>query len=195
MRKIIFSINTSLDGYFEGPHHEIDWSIADAELHDFYSDLIRDADLEIFGRVTYQLMESYWPKARSDPNNTPSEIRFADTLNPKPKIVYSKTLSQVGWNTRLFDTFNPHEIREMKSQPGNYILISGPTLAREFFRYGLVDEYLPVVHPVAIGNGTPVFDGLIELPKLELLSDQRLTSGAIGLRYRVVSNGASHSEA
>ena len=189
MRKIIFSINTSLDGYFERPSHELDWSIADAELHDYYSDLLQNADLLIFGRVTYQLMESYWPTAPSDPNNTPSEIRFANTINPKPKIVYSKTIRQVGWNTRLLNTFNPQEIREMKSQPGNYILISGAALARVFFSHGLVDEYMPMIHPVAIGSGTAVFDGMTSLPRLETLGSQRLASGAVAIRYSVQKDG------
>jgi len=190
MRKIIFSINTSLDGYFEGPHKELDWTIADAELHDFYSDLLGDADLFIFGRVEYQMMLDYWPTAPSDPNATPSEKRFANTLNPKPKIVYSKTLRQVGWNTQLRNTFIPQEILELKSQPGSYILVSSAAMARVFFSHGLVDEYIPMIHPVAIGSGNAVFAGMTTLPRLETLGSQRLASGAVAIRYSVQTDGA-----
>lgn len=190
MRKVIFSINTSLDGYFEGPHKELDWTIADAELHDFYSDLMRDADLLIFGRVTYQMMLDYWPTAPSDPNAQPSEIRFANTLNPKPKVVYSKTLRQVGWNTQLRNTFDPQEILELKSQPGSNIFVDGAALARVFFSHGLVDEYIPMIHPVVIGSGNAVFAGMTNLPRLETMGIQQLASGAVAIRYRVQTDGA-----
>jgi dihydrofolate reductase len=190
MRKIIFSINTSLDGYYEGPHKELDWSIADAELHDFYSDLLGGADLLIFGRVVYQMMLDYWPNAPSDPDATPSEKRFANTLNPKPKLVYSKTLRQVGWNTQLRNTFNPQEILGLKSQPGSYILVSSAAMARVFFSHGLVDEYMPMIHPVVIGSGNAVFAGMTTLPRLETLESHRLASGAVSMRYSVQAYAA-----
>ena len=190
MRKIIFAINTTLDGYFEGPNKELDWTIADAELHDFYSDLLQNADLLIYGRVTYQMMLDYWPTAPTNPHATPDEIRFANTLNPKPKIVYSTTLKQVGWNTQLRSTFDPQEILELKSQPGSDILVGGPALARVFLSHGLVDEYMPMIHPVAIGSGNAVFAGMASLPRLETLGSQCLTSGAVAMRYRVHPNGA-----
>ena len=185
MRKIIFAINVTLDGFFEGLHQELDWSIADAEMHDFYAKLEEGADLLIYGRVTYQMMASYWPTAPSDPNATPSEIRFANALNPKPKIVYSKTISQAGWNTQVKNTFDPEEIREMKSQEGSYILLGGAKIAKVFFDHGLVDEYYPMIHPVAIGAGNAVFSGVSVLPRLEMQAIHRLASGAVDIQYKV----------
>ncbi len=188
MRKIIFSMNVSIDGFFEGPHKEIDWSIADEELHDFYTSLIQEADSMIFGRLMYETMFPYWPNARSDPHATPFEIRFAEAISPIRKIVYSTTLKDPGWNTQVIRVFDPAEIQAIKEQPGSYILLSGGArLAKAFFEHGLVDEYQLMIHPVAIGSGTPVFGNLNSLPTLEFVSSQRLASGAIALTYR--SNG------
>ena len=161
MRKLIFSIPISLDGYIEGPHRELDWVSADDELHDFASDLLQTADLLLYGRVTYELMVNYWPNASSDPTATESMKRFAKTLNPMRKIVYSKTLRQAGWNTQVVGALDPKEIYAMKFQSGGNILLSGgATLASAFFKLGLVDEYQPIVQPVAIGDGKRVFTGI-----------------------------------
>lgn len=189
MRKIIFSIPITIDGFIEGPNRERDWVIADDELHDFYTNMMQDGDLLIFGRVTYELMAGYWPTAPSDPNATEAEKRFANTLNPKKKIVFSRTLGHVDWNTQLVRDFDPQDIKIMKSQPGGNILLSGgASMAQVFFKYELVDEYIPVIQPVAIGNGKALFDGLQELPKLAFKGYQRHHSGALALRYQVNGN-------
>ncbi len=185
MRKVIFSINTTLDGFFEGPHHELDWTVADGELHDFYADLLQGADLTLYGRVTYKLMLDYWPNAPSDPRATESEKHFADAINASRKIVYSKTLTQVGWNSELRRSFDPEEIRALKAEPGSYILVDGPMLARSFFQNNLVDEFIPVIHPAAIGRGTALFSGITDFPKLALQWSRRFESGAVVLSYHV----------
>jgi dihydrofolate reductase len=122
MRKLIFSIPITLDGFIEGPHRELDWVIPDDELHDFYADMLRKSDLILYGRVTYELMLSYWPNAPADPTISPGMLRFADALNPLKKIVYSKTLKDVKWNTTILDSYDPGEIKNLKSQPGRDIL-------------------------------------------------------------------------
>src|SRR4030043_1714799 len=96
MRKIIFSIPITLDGYIEGPHRELDWVIADDEVHDFYSDLLENIDLVLFGRVTYELMAGYWPTATNDPSLPAGMLRYANTINPMKKIVFSTTFKNVG---------------------------------------------------------------------------------------------------
>ena len=118
MRKIIFSIPITLDGYIEGPHRELDWVKADDELHDFYSDLLEQTDLILFGRRTYELMISYWPKAPSDPTLSKGMLRYANTVNPMKKIVYSTTLKKADWNAQVMNKLNPEEIKKMKEQPG-----------------------------------------------------------------------------
>ncbi len=178
----------SLDGFIEGPHKELDWSIADAELHDYYAQELSEADLIIFGRVTYQLMADYWPTAGSDPHTSPSERRFANALNPMRKIVYSKTLKHVDWNTQLMHEFDPLQIQALKEEEGRPILIGGgASMATAFIEHGLVDEYRLMIHPVAIGKGKALFGGITKPLNLEFVSSQRLSSGAVALQYR--SNG------
>ncbi len=185
MRKIIFSIPISLDGFIEGPHRELDWVIADDDLHDFASDLLSRGDLIMYGRVTYELMVSFWPTATDDRSATKSIVRFANTLNPMKKIVFSKTLKQVGWNTQVVDTLIVDEIKQMKAQPGGDILLGGgATLAQAFIQGGLVDEYQLVVQPVAIGEGKSLFKGIYEMPKLHYQWSRPFQSGAIVLCYR-----------
>lgn len=186
MRKLVFSMNISLDGYLEGPHGELDWTVADAEMHDFFTNLLKQADLMIFGRVAYQLLASYWPTAASDPHIDRSELDFANTINPLPKIVYSRTLENVGWNTQVKREFQPEEIMELKAQPGRNIALSGgAAIAQTFLRHGLVDEIQLVIHPAAIGNGKALFGGLNDTLKLDFAWKQEFASGAVVLCYHL----------
>ena len=185
MRKIIFSIPITLDGYIEGPHRELDWVIADDELHNFYSDLLENIDLVLFGRVTYELMAGYWPTATNDPSLPAGMLRYANTINPMKKIVFSNTFKNVGWNTQVINTLIPDEIKKMKAQPGRDIALGGgAALAQAFMQHGLVDEYLLVVQPVVIGDGKPLFKGIQSMHKLDLLWSRRFHSGAVALCYR-----------
>jgi len=185
MRKIILSTPITVDGFIEGPHRELDWVVADDELHDFYTQLLLSGDLLLYGRVTYELMASYWPKANSDPRATDSMKRFAETLNPMRKIVFSKTLESADWNTQLIHSFVPEEIQAMKTQPGGNILLSGgATMAQAFIKHGLVDEYQLVVQPVAIGEGKALFGGLAYMHKLDFQWSRKFHSGAVVLCYR-----------
>lgn len=178
-------MNMSLDGFIEGPHQELDWTIADDELHEFYSDLLNTGDLLLWGRITYELMVNYWPTASNDPALSKGELRFANTVNPMKKVVFSKTLKNVGWNTQLVDTFNPDEILDMKTRPGGSILLGGgASIAKVFIQHGLIDEYQLVVHPVAIGAGTSLFGGIKDVLKLEYLWSRPFKSGAVALCYR-----------
>jgi dihydrofolate reductase len=187
MRKIIFSIPITLDGFIEGPQRELDWVIADDELHDFYTNLLQEADLLIYGRAAYELMANYWPMATADPKATEGMKRFANTLNPMQKIVFSTTLHNAGWNTQIINTFDPEAIQTLKTQPGGTILLSGgATMARSFFEHGLVDEYIPLIQPTAIGSGKALFTGMTSQPKLEFKWSQRLSSGAVALGYRII---------
>ncbi len=184
MRKVIFSIPITLDGYIEGPNRELDWVIPDDELHDFYTQLLKNADLILYGRVTYELMVSYWPTATSDSTIPGSMVRFANTLNPMSKVVFSKTLKNVGWNTKLVDSLIPEEISKMKSEEGRDILLGGgASIAQAFMQHNLIDEFQLVVQPVAIGNGKPLFNGMHDMLKLNLMWSRPFHSGAIALCY------------
>ena len=185
MRRIIFSIPITLDGYIEGPNRELDWVIADDDLHDFYTNLLNTADLILYGRVTYELMLNYWPKAPYDTSIPASMVRFANTLNPISKVVFSKTLKNVGWNTKLVDSLMPDEIIKMKLEKGRDILLGGgASIAQAFMQHNLIDEFQLVVQPVAIGRGKPLFNGIHDMLKLNFIWSRPFHSGAIALCYR-----------
>jgi dihydrofolate reductase len=185
MRKVIFSINITLDGFFEGPHRELDWAIADDDLHNYYARLLKNASIILFGRVTYELMASYWPTVSNDPSIPEGVINFANALNPLPKMVFSNTLQHVGWNTTVLKAVVPDEIKKMKTEPGGDIILGGgAVIGQSFFHYGLVDEIQLMVHPVVIGAGRGLFQGIDNGMKLKYLRSQILQSGAVALCYQ-----------
>jgi len=179
MRKLIFGINMTLDGCFD--HAAM---IADEELHEKAAELFRSADVIIFGRVMYQLMESYWPTATSDPSLTPGEIGFAKAINAIKKIVVSKTIEKVSWNTSVLRNLDYDEIVEMKKQPGKDILLGGGAkIAGAFMELGLIDEYRIIVHPVIMGRGRRLFEDVLKRTDLMLTGENIRKSGAVELLY------------
>jgi dihydrofolate reductase len=186
MRRIILSIPITLDGFIEGPNRELDWVIADDELHEFYSQLLQHADTLLYGRVTYELMASYWPTATDDKTIPMGMVHFANTLNPMPKIVFSKTLTKVGWNTQIINSVIPEEIMKMKAGPGRNILLGGgASLVQTFMEIGLVDELQLLIQPVAIGAGKPLFGGINRQVRLDFKWSQPFHSGAVLLCYHL----------
>ena len=185
MRKIIFSIPITLDGFIEGPQRELDWVIADDDLHNYYASLLKNASVILYGRVTYELMASYWPAAHNDPSIPKSMLNFANTLNPLPKIVFSNTLQHVGWNPTVLKAVVPEEIKRLKSQSGGDIMLGGgAALAQTFFQNGLVDEIQLMVQPVVIGAGKALFSGIDRGIKLKYLRSQSFQSGTVVLCYQ-----------
>lgn len=184
VRKIVYAMNISLDGFLARPDGSLDWAIADEELHAYYTELLRSADTEIFGRVTYQMMVDYWPTAAGDPSLSKGEIEFANALNPLKKIVYSTTLTEVGWNTRLEREVDLDAIRQMKQEPGKDIVLGmGPSLLSRFVSAGLVDEYHLAVHPVVLGAGIRFVGPLEAALHLKLERTRTLASGVVALSY------------
>jgi dihydrofolate reductase len=180
MRKLLAAINVSLDGYAD---HEI--GIADDELHDFFTNLLDNVDIILFGRVTYELMESYWPMAPNDPEATGSMIKFAHKINSMPKIVFSKTLKKVEWNnTKLIRNDFIKEIKKLKQQPGKNLSIGGISVIQELTNEGLIDDYWILVHPLIIGKGRLLFDGINQSIKLKLINIKNFDSGVVVLHYQ-----------
>ncbi len=176
---MVLAINLTLDGCID---HRV--MIADDELHDFFTGLLDNIDTELFGRVTYQLMESYWPHAPEDPNATRSMIRFARMYNAKPKIVFSKTLEKAEWNnTRLVRTNLVEEVTKLKQESGGALSVSGISVSQELMRHGLIDEYWLVVHPLILGQGRRLFDNLTEKITLKLIDTKKFKSGVVVLHY------------
>ncbi|MEU1086706.1 dihydrofolate reductase family protein [Streptomyces sp. NPDC005576] len=184
MRKLILSLSVSIDGFFEGPNHDIGWSLVDDELHQHFNDELGKMGAFIHGRVTYELMAEFWPTADADPANAGPVAEFAAIWRDMPKYVYSRTLAEAEWGT-LVREVDPEAIRALKAEPGGDVVVGGPMLADAFRRHGLIDEYRIYVHPVLIGRGTPLFRSTDTRTSLRLLETRRFGNGVVLLRYEV----------
>ena len=187
MGKLVYSMSVSLDGFVETPNRSLDWVLIDEELHSFFNDEAREMSAFLYGRRLYQLMVDYWPTAETDPSATPAMLEFARIWKDKLKIVFSRTLERVEWNSRLVRDDAAQEVARLKAQPGFDMSVGGPTLASTLIRAGLIDEYRLFVHPVILGAGTPFFPGLEDRIGLKLLETRTFDSGVIYLRYETVS--------
>ena len=189
MRKLYTFMSVSIDGYFEGPNHDISWHNVDSESNKFATEMLKKTDLFLWGRRIYQLMEAYWPGAAEDPSTSNDNREIAQLMNNTDKVVFSKTLERVeatkNWKvSKLVRKYDPNEIRRLKSLEGKEINVGGPDLAASFLRDGLIDELRFMVNPIAIGKGTPIFQGLEERMKLELIETRQFRSGNELLYYR-----------
>lgn len=184
MRQVIVFNRISLDGYFAGPHGEIDWFIRDADLDKAIHGAGR-ADMLLAGRVTYQLFESVWPKMAADPNAPKDMQATGRELNEMTKVVFSTTLKDVTWeNSRLLRRNVAQEVSQIKQGSGSSILIFGSgTIVQQLTAAGLIDEYFLAVTPVILGAGKPMFAGAGHV-SLKLVDTQSFASGNVLLQYR-----------
>jgi dihydrofolate reductase len=181
MRNVIFAINITLDGCCD--HTK---TIADEEMLEYYTHLIRDVDLLVFGRKTYQLMVPYWPDIAKSHSETKAENEFADTFDSINKIVFSRSLdSAEGTNARIVRTNLRDEILKLKKEQGKNILTGGVTVPSQLIELGLVDEYHFVVQPIVAGEGRRLLEGvsLQERLQLKLVESKVFESGCVALRY------------
>ena len=184
MRKLISSINITLDGFCD--HTAV---IADDELHLVANDLLKSVDAVLFGRVTYQLMESSWPLIVKKPTGLKSVDEFAVLIDNIPKVVFSRTLKNVEWkNTRLVNEDIKEEVVRLKQQPGRSLLVGGPAIIIELMKLGFIDEYQFCIQPIILGNGLPLFKNIRDRINLKLLKTRTFNSGAITLYYEPVKN-------
>lgn len=179
MRKLVAAINMTIDGYCD--HTAV---VADEELHDHYTQLLRNAGTIIYGRKTYQLMEEYWPNLVKNPAGNNAMDEFAVAIDKIPKIVFSHTLQQLNWDSaRLAMRDIKEEVMELKEQPGRNILAGSPSMITALTNLSLVDEYQLCVHPVIAGNGLALFKDIKDRVSLKLLKSKSLRSGALVLYY------------
>jgi dihydrofolate reductase len=181
MRRVTIFNMVTLDGYFEGPNHGIDWHNVDGEFNEFAIDQLNSAGGLVFGRVTYQLMASYWPT----PDALKDDPAVANLMNQVPKIVFSRTLDKAEWsNTTLVKGDAGQEIAKLKQQPGNDLYVFGSAnLTSTLMRLGLIDEYRVIVNPIVLGRGTPMFQNVQTPFKLKLVNARTFHSGNILLYY------------
>jgi dihydrofolate reductase len=178
MRKLIAAMNMTLDGFCD---HTA--GIPDEELHQHYTDLLNSAGTILYGRITYQLME-YWIPFLKNPTGNKSMDDFAVAIDRIPKIVFSRTLQQLDWETATLAKRNiKEEVLQLKQQAGKDILVGSPGLIVALTNLGLIDEYQLCVHPVILGNGLPLFKTINDKIILKLLKTKSFSSGAITLYY------------
>ena len=186
MRKLIAGINITLDGFCD---HTA--GIVDDETHQHYNDLLKTADTMIWGRTTYQLMESYWPTLVKEPSGNRTMDEFAVLADNIQKIVYSRTLQSVNWkNTILKNELHKEDILQLKQQPGKDILVGSPSMIVQLSQLGLVDEYQLAIHPVILGSGLPLFKNITDKIDLKLLQTKTFSCGVVCLYYQPVKRGA-----
>lgn len=183
MGRLIYLMNVSLDGFVETPDHGLEWTTVDDEIHAWFNDELRETEALLYGRRLYEVMAAYWPTAESDPGATAVTLDFARIWNPKPKLVFSRSLERVDGNARLVRAESDEDFARVKAGFDGELEVGGPTLAAEFIRRGLVDEYRLVVHPVILGAGTPFFPRMEWPLGLRLTETRTFASGAVYLGY------------
>ena len=174
MRKVIAAINMTLDGYCD--HTAI---TPDEAIHDHYSGLLKASGTALYGRVTYELM-TYWQTILKNPTGEKSMDEFAVAIDRIPKIVFSHTLKNTGWETaRLANRDIMEEVSALKQQPGKDILVCSPGLIITIMKLKLIDEFQLCIHPVITGSGLPLFKNINERVTLKLIRTKTFASGAV----------------
>ncbi|KJS57322.1 dihydrofolate reductase family protein [Streptomyces rubellomurinus] len=182
-RRIVLFSNVSLDGYFEGPDHDLGWQHVDDELHlHFNRELARMGGF-VSGRRTHELMAAYWPTADRDPAATAPMLEFADIWRAMPKTVFSRTLHHADWNTTVVREVTPRTVAALTRGPGGDLALSGGELAASFLAQDLIDEIRLYVAPVILGRGTLLFRPTEQPVPLTLTGTHRFTNGVTLLHY------------
>ncbi|MBO7744386.1 dihydrofolate reductase [Paenibacillus sp. MWE-103] len=187
MRKLVLFMHVSLDGYASDANGGLGWIPYNEEFEQYAEEVVAEVGSPVYGRKTYQLMESYWPTVLEDPNASKHEMEHAKWLQAVKKIVISGTMDKAEWdNTLLIKDNIAEEIKALKEQPGkNLVIFGSPGAAKTLLELGLIDEFLLTICPVVLGSGKSAFDGGVEKIKLKLLSSRTFNSGIIATRYEV----------
>ena len=197
MRKIISFMHISLDGFVAGLNGEMDWIKVDEEIFDYVGKRISEGDTALYGRVTYQMMESYWPTAGDKPTATKHDIEHSTWYNKVHKVVLSKTMKDAGLpagqagliNTKIISENLSDNINEIKQSPDggskDILLFGSPTATHSLIQLNLIDGYWLFVNPIILGRGIPLFKDIKDKIKLQLLTTRPFTSGVTELNYIV----------
>lgn len=187
MTKIISFMHLSLDGFVAGPNGELNWVKVDDEIFDYVGRRISEGDTALYGRVTYDMMESYWPAAGDKPNATKHDIEHSKWYCKVHKVVLSKTMKQTGLNNMTVISDNiTDRINEIKKSGSKDILLFGsPSATHSLIQLNLIDGYWLFVNPVILGQGIPLFKDINDKINLKLLNTHQFTSGVTELNYAV----------
>ena len=185
MRKIMYYVHQSLDGFIEGPNGEFDWALLGPELSDYSLSLAERADLFLYGRTVWEIMSSYWPTAESIGTDEHG-IAFAPIWREMPKVVLSTTLQSADWNTEIIR--DAEALRAIKTQPGKDILLTGSSsVAASLTDLGLLDEYHVIVHPVILGGGKPAYHPVKHRVNPSLTESRTFDHRTVLLRHDLVA--------
>ena len=183
MRRVIAGINTTLDGFCD---HTA--GIPDEEIHLHYADLLNNAGVILYGRITYQLMQ-YWQTLIEKPSGEKSMDDFAVAIDKIPKIVFSNTLKSTGWDSaKLSDQLIEEQVAELKKQSGKDILVGSRSLIIQLMKLNLIDEYQLMIHPVVAGGGLPLFENINNRTILKFIKTKIFSAGAVTLYYEPTKN-------
>ena len=190
MRKIISFMHMSLDGFVAGPKGEMDWIKVDEEIFDFVGMRIAESDTALYGRVTYEMMENYWPTAGDDPSASKHDIEHSKWYKNAHKVVLSKTMRDTGLNqTKIISENLSNEINKIKQSQnarGKEILLFGsPTATHSLIQQNLIDGFWIFVNPIILGQGIPLFTGIKDKIKLELLDTHQFSCGVTEMNYAI----------
>ncbi len=188
MRKLISFMHVSLDGFVAGLNGELDWVKVDEEIFDYVGKRISEGDTALYGRITYQMMESYWPTAADKPTATKHDLEHSKWYNQVHKVVPSKTMEDTGLpNTTIIQDNLSDRVNEIKQLAGNDILLFGsPTATHSLIQQNLIDGYWLFVNPIILGRGIPLFADISDEIKLKLLPTTRqFACGVTELNYHV----------
>jgi dihydrofolate reductase len=186
MRKILVFENVTLDGFMAGPNGELDWAIRDDEVTEYSKEGNESTDTFLFGRLTYDMMASFWPT----PMGKSANPVFAEALNNAPKIVFSRTLKTADWqHTAVVHEITKEKILTLKQRPGKNMMIFGSgSLVEQLTNLGLIDVYELMMNPVVLGKGIPLFKNIRARINLTLVQTRTFKSGLVLLRYQPVTS-------
>lgn len=184
MGKVILWMQLSLDGFTAGPNGELDWPTVDPEVHQYFNDELRSADTFLYGRKVYEGMAAFWPTADADPAGSPRLADYSQIWKPMPKIVFSRTLEDAEWNTRVVSKDIAGEVARLRDEPDTaHVLFGGAEIASTFIQQDLIDEYRLFLHPVVLADGASLFSGLDDRINLRLVESQTFDSAVVHVRY------------
>jgi dihydrofolate reductase len=188
MRNLIFFMHTSLDGFVAGLNGEMNWINVDEALFDFVATMTDQADTALYGRVTYEMMQSYWPKAGEKPNASKHDKEHSAWYNKVSKVVLSKTIQETGLhNTKVIGDNLSDNINKLKQSSNggrkNILIFGSPGASQSLLNQGLIDEFWLFVNPIILGQGKPLFKNITGTTKLKVVESKTFASGVIALHY------------
>jgi dihydrofolate reductase len=191
VRDVVYIASISVDGFLGADDADNAWVVPDPELHRHFNSLEGSFDAHLYGRRMYELMAEYWPAADELPDAPDYVAEYARIWRAMPKVVFSKSLHRVEWNSLLFAGDAVEEVARLKTEPGGAMSIGGAALATSLAQYGLIDEFRFYVMPTVVGSGTPIFSALGRHIDLTTVEVQQFSSGAVLLRYRAPSSATA----